>query len=163
MKTQRSTFVPSARSEGIITKQVSGELLIYDRGRDRAHCLNATAALIWQRCDGRLTVPEIARSCSESMSAAVDEHVVHLALKQLSRNQLLTERYKGTNMRVDLSRRALIRRLGVGVVLLPVITSITAPTAMAAVSCGGSCTGGPGRGTCSPGCVCSVITNTCVT
>lgn len=162
MKTEDSTLLPTARREGMITKEVDGELLVYDRERDRAHCLNATAALIWRRCDGRLNVAEIARSCSESLGAPVDELMVHLALKQFTSNHLLTEGYKALSIPPDISRRTLIRRLGVGVALLPVITSITAPTAMAAVSCGGSCTGGPGRGTCPPGCLCSVITTTCV-
>jgi len=162
MKTDSGTFLPKARSAGIISRDVDGELLIYDRTRDRAHCLNETAAAVWKRCDGRTSVRELADSVSKSRGSAVDEIIIQLALKQLSANHLLVERYETSSRPLDFSRRALMRRLGVGVALLPLVTSLNVPTALAAVSCGGPCAGGPGRGTCNPGCVCSPITSTCV-
>ncbi len=163
MKIDSCALLPKARSEGIITKDVAGELLIYDRVRDRAHCLNETAAAVWKLCDGRTTVPELTRSASKSLGVPVGVMVTQLALKKLSASHLLTDGYEVAGLPVDSSRRALARRLGVGIALLPLITSLSAPTALAAISCSGPCTGGPGRGTCSPGCVCSPITNTCVT
>jgi len=33
-------------------KQADGEVLIYDLERNKAHCLNNTAARVWQYCDG---------------------------------------------------------------------------------------------------------------
>src|SRR6266571_4556339 len=36
---------PLARKEGLVVKEVSGEVLLYDLDRDKAHCLNQTAAL----------------------------------------------------------------------------------------------------------------------
>lgn len=162
MKTDSRAFLPKARSAGIITRDVDGELLIYDRTRDRAHCLNETATAVWKRCDGHTSVLELAQSVSESMGTPVREIIIQLALKQLSANHLLVERYETPSRRPDFSRRALVRRLGVSVTLLPLITSLNVPTVLAAVSCGGPCAGGPGRGTCNPGCVCSPITNSCV-
>jgi hypothetical protein len=161
MKIDSCAFLPEARSAEIITKEVDGELLVYDLIRDKAHCLNETAAAIWKLCDGRTSVPEITHSVSESLGVPVAEIVIQLALKQMSANHLLAEEYEVAKLPVNSSRRALVRRLGIGLALLPLITSLNAPTALAAVSCGGPCTGGPGRGTCSPGCVCSPITNTC--
>jgi hypothetical protein len=161
MKTDSGAFLPKARSERIITKEVDGEVLVYDLARDKAHCLNETAAAIWKLCDGCTSPPDLARSVGESMGVTVDEIVIELALKQLSASHLLAEGYEVARLPVDSSRRALVRRLGLGVALLPLITSLSAPTALAAVSCGGACAGGPGRGTCNPGCVCSPITNTC--
>jgi hypothetical protein len=162
MKTEASEFLPTARREGIITKEVDGELLIYDSARDKAHCLNPSAAAIWQRCDGRLTVVEMARSFTESIGAPVGEDVIHFALKQFSDEHLLAEGYEVSRLPAHLSRRTLVRKLGMGVALLPLITSISAPTALAAVSCSGPCSGAPGRGTCPAGCICSDITSTCV-
>jgi hypothetical protein len=161
MKIDSCAFLPKARSAKIITKEVDGEVLVYDLARDRAHCLNETAAAVWKLCDGRTSVPEISLSVSKSLGVPVGKVVVQLALKQLSTNHLLAEGYEVASLPVNSSRRALVRRLGIGVALLPLITSLNAPTALAAVSCGGPCTGGPGRGTCSPGCVCSPITGTC--
>lgn len=162
MKNQSSTLKPEARREGLVTKEVDGELLIYDRESDRAHCLNVAAAAIWTRCDGSTSVSDIARAVSQTLRVRVDESMVHFALRKFNNNRLLTQRYETSNLPADLSRRAIVRRLGLGIGLVPLITSITAPTAFAAISCGGSCTGGPGRGTCPPGCLCSVITNTCM-
>ena len=125
---------PSARREGIISKELDGEVLIYDRERDKAHCLNSTAALVWQHCDGRSSVTDLARAVSKRLGGAVDEMVIELALKQLSRDHLLAERYVSSPVAADLSRRALVRRLGVAAVLLPLITTITAPTALAGTS-----------------------------
>ena len=162
MKTDLGAFLPKARSAGIITREVEGELLIYDRTRDRAHCLNETAAVVWKGCDGRSSVRELAALVSKSRGAAVVEIIIQLALRQLSANHLLVERYETTRSPLDFSRRALVRTLGVSVALLPLITTLNVPSVQAAVSCGGPCTGGPGRGTCNPGCVCSPITNSCV-
>jgi hypothetical protein len=162
MKIDSCALLPKARSEGIITRDIDGELLIYDRARDRAHCLNETAAAVWKLCDGCTTVPELTRSVSKALGVPVGDLLIQLALKQLSAKHLLAEGYEVSSRRLDLSRRALVRRLGVGVALLPLITSLNVPTALAAVSCGGPCAGGPGRGTCNPGCVCSPITNSCV-
>jgi hypothetical protein len=127
-------FLPKARREGIITKEVDGELLIYDLDRDKAHCLNPTAALVWQLCDGRKGVTDLARSVSGSLGTPVDEIVIELALTQLTRDHLLAEAYELPVPAEDLSRRALVRRLGVAAVLLPLITTITAPTALAGIS-----------------------------
>jgi hypothetical protein len=60
MKIDSCAFLPKARSEGIITKELDGEVLVYDAARDRAHCLNETAAAIWKLCDGQTTASEIA-------------------------------------------------------------------------------------------------------
>ena len=64
MKIDSCAFLPKARSEGIITRELDGELLVYDRTRDRAHCLNKTAAAIWKLCDGATNAPEIAERLS---------------------------------------------------------------------------------------------------
>ena len=139
-------FLPAARYEGIICKQVDGELLIYYLDRNKAHCLNSTAAFVWQHCDGQTSLGELARAVNTAMETSFGETVIEIALAQLGRDHLLCETPK--EVVADLSRRALVRRLGLSAVLLPLITTITAPTALAATSncvpSGGACTdGGP--------------------
>jgi len=34
--------------------------MVYDETAARAHCLNATAAMVWQYCDGNTTVAAMA-------------------------------------------------------------------------------------------------------
>ncbi len=59
-------------------------MLVYDRDRDEAHCLNATAARVWAHCGGVTTVAKMARLLSNEMRTPVAEEVVLLALEQLS-------------------------------------------------------------------------------
>jgi hypothetical protein len=63
MKTRLLGYLPEARGD-VISKEVDGELLVYDRVRDEAHCLNQTAAAVWKLCDGRTTPSEIAEKLS---------------------------------------------------------------------------------------------------
>jgi hypothetical protein len=159
-------YLPAARREEIITREVDGELLIYDRVRDKAHCLNETAAAIWKRCDGRTTARDIAESLARETPDADDERVVWLGLDELRRKHLLADSgpWPQTNSGTStLSRREAIRRIGLGAAIaLPVVITITAPTPAEAGSCkpagqpcgtggqccsgvcsGGSCLGGP--------------------
>ena len=91
MKAQSFATLPLARTNEIVTKEIDGELLIYDTTRDKAHCLNSSAASIWKLCDGRTTIQEMAVSISRASEVAVDDTVIHCALKQLSAKSLLVE------------------------------------------------------------------------
>ena len=148
MKTQALEFLPKARSEALITKEVDGELLVYDRTRDKAHCLNESAAAIWNLCDGRTTPAEIARKLgSEGVAShpTIDEGFVWLALAELRRSQLLEEPADKTRnqkqwaqpmMGMSMSRRKAVRRIGFGAAIaLPIVVSITAPTPAQAATC----------------------------
>ena len=85
---------PKARKEKLIVQGFKDELLIYDKERHEAHCLNRTAALVWKHCDGRTSVAEISRRLGEEIEgeAAMDERLVWYALKQFKRDHLLEER-----------------------------------------------------------------------
>src|SRR5258706_9587749 len=91
MKSSPPEFLPLARSEEIITKRIDGELLVYNRLRDEAHCLNETAAAIWKCCDGRTTANEIAELLSKKTGSTIDEKVIWLGLDELRRKHLLME------------------------------------------------------------------------
>src|SRR2546423_15520715 len=90
MKSVRPTK-PRARREGLIIQGLPDETLVYDLERDLAHCLNQTASLVWNRCDGSSTTRQIARAVSTDLNHAVDEKFVWVALDQLSRNHLLMD------------------------------------------------------------------------
>ena len=53
------TYAPRARQEDLVIEGLDGETLVYDMRTHKAHCLNPTAALVWNRCDGRATVGEM--------------------------------------------------------------------------------------------------------
>ncbi|HEX7174439.1 MAG TPA: PqqD family protein [Pyrinomonadaceae bacterium] len=133
MKDEEST-APQARTEGLIVREAEGEVLVYDPERHRAICLNQTAALVWRGCDGRTTVAGLARLLHDELDAPLAESAVWLALDRLGREHLLRERVRRPPGRAAISRRDLVRRIGVAAAL-PLITSILAPTAKAAASC----------------------------
>lgn len=138
---------PRARKDELVVEEIGEELLLFDRRNQRAHSLNPSAAAVWRACDGTLDLHAIAERCNQGAE------VVELALQQLDHCELLLEHSTGRvagHERRTVSRRAILRRaaltgtaLGVS---LPMIRSITAPTAALAVgpSSGGtsSCAGG---------------------
>ena len=153
--------MPRARQVGLIMEDLQGEVLVYDCERDKAHCLNQTAALVWKYCDGRTTVTSIARQleCDLKLNR-VDEKIVWYALDQLSKDHLLEQSSVPPAMLGGLTRRQMVRTLGVAAVIaVPLVTSIVVPTAQANTSCvssGGSwqisaqcCSGVCNAGTCA--------------
>ncbi|MEW6129417.1 MAG: PqqD family peptide modification chaperone [Acidobacteriota bacterium] len=123
---------PLARKDGIVVQELSDETLVYDLTCDKAHCLNQTAAIIWNHCDGTKEVAELAQILSAQSGLPADEQLVWLALDQLSKAHLLP---KAKNQN-GLSRREVIKRVGISAAMaLPLVTSIVAPSAVQAATC----------------------------
>jgi hypothetical protein len=144
MNDSRRQEVPQARKEGLVVRELADELLVYDTHRDKAHCLNKTAALIFKHCDGRSSASEIAHTLSLELNAPVDEKLVWFALEQLSKDHLLEESVPIPSLMSGMTRRQMVRALGLAaVVAVPVVTSIVAPTPAQAATClppGNACT-----------------------
>ncbi|PWT82741.1 MAG: hypothetical protein C5B44_01680 [Acidobacteria bacterium] len=129
---------PQARQSGLIVRELDNEILIYDTGNDKAHCLNETAALVWKECDGTKSVAEISRRLSRKLDTKVEERVVWFALKQFDRDRLLEQQLTvpAAFMNGGLNRREMVRVMGLAAVIaVPVVTSIVAPTAVQAATC----------------------------
>jgi len=137
--------LPTARRERLVVQELPEEILIYDLDRDKAHCLNQTAAFVWKQCDGRTTPAEVRQRLEATFGPGIDETMIWLALDQLERFNLLQERVTLPPAVNRLSRRAVMRSIGLAsVVAVPLITSIVAPTVQAVSSCaqnGASCQG----------------------
>ena len=130
---------PLARENGLVIEQLEDEILIYDTERDKAHCLNAAAARIWKHCDGKSTVADIKHAFAADIPIEAAREVVSNCVLRFSRAHLLKEGslpFKGDDV---LSRRKLLRKIGMGAaataIVLPLITSIVAPPPAAAASC----------------------------
>lgn len=135
--TNRRSPNPRARKDGLIIQNLPDETLVYDLERDRAHCLNQTAAFVWQHCDGRSTAKEIALAFKDKIKQPVDEKLVWLAIEQLGRNHLLKETPVPPLSVAGMNRREVVRALGLtAAVLIPVVASIVAPMPAQAASCG---------------------------
>lgn len=131
METRDSRALPVARTAQLIVQEVTDELLVYDLDRHKAHCLNKTSALVWKHCDGQTTVRAAARILEQEMNTPVETDVVWLALKQLEKFHLLQERVPQPK---GVSRRDLILKYAPATLAVPLILSISSPTAAQASS-----------------------------
>jgi hypothetical protein len=156
-------LAPRARKNRLIVKELANEVLIYDENNHQAHCLNETSALVWKSCDGRTSVPRMARRLEKETGVAVPEETIWLALKQLGASRLLDMFPTQQAFLPQVSRRTVMRAIGIAAIALPIITTITNPTAAAAASCqtaGQPCTGA-GLGNCCPGMGLACFGGTC--
>jgi len=127
---------PAARIDGLVITETRDEMLVYDMRHHHIHHLNPVSREIWRLCDGTRTVAEIARQAN--VAGVVDDAAVRLALTKLAAADLLEGELDRSLKGGRQSRRAFARRAAVaGAVAVPVIVSITAPSAAAASS--GSC------------------------
>jgi len=131
---KRVSRLPRSRTKDLIVRELDDETLVYDLQRNEAHCLNLTAALVWQHCDGVMTANQAARSLQSKLSVPVDTDLVWLAIRQLERFHLVESSVKSPTV----SRRKLILKYAPAAVALPVILSIIAPTPAQGASCAGN-------------------------
>ncbi len=152
---KRAALLPRSRSDNLVIRELDDETLVYDMERDEAHCLNQTAALVWEQCDGKTTAAQAARSMQSKMDVSVDTDLVWLAVKQLERFHLVESSGKSPSV----SRRDLVLKYAATALALPVIMSISAPAPAQVASCGGPC---GVQGACPTGCICNFSSNICV-
>jgi hypothetical protein len=128
----QNTQAVLARQEELVVQEMPDEVLVYDLKRHKAHCLNKTAAFVWQHCDGQTTVAEMAGLLEKETGARVDEDVVWYALGKLGDANLLANKV-ALPVTDGMSRRRMVRRLGT-MLVLPAVVSLIAPNAVQAVT-----------------------------
>jgi hypothetical protein len=157
--------MPQARRSGLIIQEVDSEILIYDQDTNKAHCLNQTAAKVWNYCDGETTLADACSALSRDLETPVDEKLVWYAVDQFSKDNLLEKEIEVPAFIIPgMNRRQMVRTLGLAaVVAVPLVTSIVAPTPAQAATClppgqpctapgqccSGGCPGAPAPGTCA--------------
>jgi hypothetical protein len=151
---QTRTTPPLARNEALVVEELGDELLVYDLTRDEAHSLGTVAAAVWQACDGKTTIDELATQLGLDRDAVVE------AVEGLSTCNLLDEGPEHEEAS-KLTRRGLSLKavkLGAAATAAPLIVSIAAPTAAMAVTeafCQSISVFGHGCGDCHKfGCCC---------
>jgi len=126
------------RIETVHAETLEGELCLYDWQRLEVHNLNPTAARVWELCDGQTTPQEMAAQLHGDLTPAQAEELVWLALKRLEKANLLDERNKVVQpagpQREVYSRREMLTKLGVAAIMLPVVSTIVAPSPVEAQS-----------------------------
>ncbi len=121
--------------QDIFIQEMGAETLVYDTRRHTAYCLNESSSAIWKLADGEHTVAEISAAASVELRTAISEDFVLFALAELRRDGLVEPSAPDVEAGPAISRRAMLRTLGVGgAMLLPAIAMIFAPTAAQAYS-----------------------------
>jgi len=142
---------PRSRKDSLVVQEIDGEVLIYDLNDNKAFCLNKTSAIIWELCDGQRSPAEIESLASNKLKSPAGEGLIWLALTQLKKENLLENDVAAPAEYKGLSRREVIKRVGLGsVVAIPIVSSLVAPTGATAASAfalQATCTSSP---QCSP-------------
>lgn len=128
------TMLPKARKDKLTVRELADETLVYDLERSKAHCLNRTAATVWQHCNGRTTLADLDRVLQAELEIDDARPLVRLALEQLSRRHLLEQPVASASEATRRSRRDLLKKLVAAAVVLPAVMTIAAPKASAAAS-----------------------------
>ena len=133
---------PQARTDGLIVEEMGEELLVYDTEDNSGHSLSSEAARVWRCCDGTTTVDELAGQLD------LDTATVGRALEELNVAGLLSMPSLSPKSNGHTRREVTFRfaRTGAAAASVPLVFSVLAPTAQAAVTlafCRSACGGGP--------------------
>jgi hypothetical protein len=133
----KSSWLPKARKKDLLVETIDHEVLVYDLRNSRAHCLNKNAGFVWRSCDGKTSIRELAGKLQKEIGAKDCAELLAVALRELSTANLLQQKMPLAGEGPSISRRDLIRRIGIAAATIPAVTSILVPTAQAAGSCVG--------------------------
>lgn len=127
---------PKAIVKDIVLQEINNELFIYHLKTDQAFCLNETSALVFNLSTGTNSIKQIKETIENLINKSFPEEIIWLALEQLADNNLLEDGNKFINKANSISRRRIIKKIGLStMVALPLISSVVVPTAVQAGSC----------------------------
>jgi hypothetical protein len=120
-----------------IVEHIGTETLLYDEIRHKGFCLNQISGLIWRLAEKPHTLKRLSELTTNELQHPVTEDIVRFTLAELHRDGLLESEYEVHDVHIP-TRRELVKKLGVGAALMmPLVTSIFAPTPAFAASSGG--------------------------
>lgn len=135
MKSATQIMPNSCKSGQLVVEKLGTELMVYDQARNRAFCLNQTAAFVWQHCDGKSTIKDTATKMAQMLGMPIDEKIITLALQNLSNDGLVETLELTPFLPAVMSRRDLIQKIGVRAALaLPLVTALAVATPKAHAS-----------------------------
>lgn len=129
------TVLPLARFENLVVQELKDEVLVCDLKSNQVFCLNQSAGEVWKLCDGNNDVKTISQILSQKLKANFTEELVLFSIDELYNRNLLAEKVSTKQLFVGVSRREVIKRVGLGsMVALPLISSVLMPTSAQAQS-----------------------------
>lgn len=126
-------MLPAARNSDIVVQELKDELLIYNLSTNQAFCLNQTAKVVFEACDGKHTFNEL------KTKHQFDDDLIYLTLNELKKENLIGDNY--ISPFCEMNRREIIRKVGsASMIALPIISAVVAPMAAHAASvCSTAC------------------------
>lgn len=145
--------LPAVRTTDIVVQDLGKEILIYDLKTHKAYSLNETSSIVYQACDGKTTFEQL------RVRHKFTNEIIFLAINELKKENLIDTGEEYSFPLTEMSRREAIRKVALAsAIALPLISSLTVPTAaMAASTCrdeGQSCTVSGITTTCCPSLIC---------
>lgn len=152
MRTSKRSLIsrPIARTEGLLVEAVGGDTVIYDLDTKQVHCLKELAGVVFALADGSRTAADLSELASYRLGHQVSETDVNDAVAQLEQTGLVNA--SPLLVRDGVSRRDALKTFAVAGAGAALITTIAAPTALAAGSSNiatGSCCGNSATSNCA--------------
>ncbi len=137
---KNETKLPFLRTENLVVKELPNELLIYDLEKNKAFCLNETARLIMDECDGKTSIGDAVASLNRKLKSNLSEEMIWMVVEQFKKSNFLKGDYEIPIETTKVTRRKILQSAATLGIALPIVTSLVAPTAAHAQS------GCPGNG-----------------
>jgi len=126
--------LPLVRNADIVIQHMGKEVFIYDLKTHKTYSLNETSSIIYKACDGKTSFDDL-----KEIHKFTDE-VISLALNDFKREKLLEDDKSVVPPFRGMSRREAIKKAGLSsMIVLPVISSLVAPTSSMAASAPAPC------------------------
>src|SRR5687768_8930638 len=147
--------LPRVRA-GLLRHELDGQVLIYDARDDRVHLLDTTTGHVFELLEqGEKSREGIVSALATRMNTLESESLLQLSLDELRKADLL-ETGPAVPALSDISRRDLLRKVGLAgaaALAIPAIATLTATSAYAQASCltvGQACLRSGAIGCCHP-------------
>lgn len=109
--------------ENLLVQELKDEVLLYDQTTSKSYCLNETAKIVFDACDGK----------KDFSNLNLPADIIYLSLDELKKHNLIQSDY--VSPFGGMNRREVIKRVGLAsMIALPVISSLVAPSAVQAAS-----------------------------
>jgi hypothetical protein len=142
---------------GLLRHELDGQVLIYDAREDRVHLLDTTTGHVFELLEQGERSPEgIVSELATRMNSVESDSLLQLSLEELRKADLLEDGPTAMPPLSDISRRDLLRKVGLAgaaALLVPAIATLTATPAYAQASClpeGATCLRAGGVPCCHP-------------
>lgn len=124
---------------GLLRHELDGQVLIYDAREDRVHLLDTTTGHVFELLEqGGRSRAGIVSELATRMNILEGEGLLELSLEELRKADLLDGNMAPVAPLSEMSRRELLRKVGMAgaaALLIPAIATLTASPAYAQASC----------------------------